>query len=85
MFFPRHKHRGAERDRKLIRKQLIENCNVDTPYAIRDGARKDLFDGFESNEAKKTKNPQHRYQMHFRRKKAPHEAIVIPKTVCRIC
>jgi putative transposase len=59
---------------KQVNKWVLE-----TPRDIRAGAYIDLINAVKSNEAKKRKNPNHKYSLHYRSKKAPQERIYIDK------
>lgn len=60
-----------------LRKRFVNECNIskekrwllDTPKHVRDTAIIDLVQGFKTNFEKKKNNPQHRFEMKFRRKK----------------
>ena len=68
-----------------LRKRFINKCNIpkkysyllDTPKHVRDSALEDLVTGFKSNKEKQKKNPDHKFEMHYRSKKDA-QAITIP-------
>lgn len=49
----------------------------DVPYDVRDEAIRDLVKAYQSNLAKKKKNPNHTFDLKFRSRKAPSETIVL--------
>ena len=72
--------------KKELRSKVINNENyslVDTwvrestPYEVRHAAMVDLINAYTSNFAKKRKNKEHRFELRFRSKKSPQEAIMI--------
>ena len=71
-----------------LRKRFVNKCNIpkkyayllDTPKHVRDGALEDLVNGFKVNKEKQKKNPEHKFEMHFRSKK-DNQSITIPHTV----
>lgn len=68
-----------------LRKRFINECNIpkdkrwllDAPKHVRDTAIIDLVQGFETNFKKKREQPDHRFEMKFRRKK-DIQSITIP-------
>jgi len=50
---------------------------TDTPYDIRDAAMIEVINAYESNYAKKRKNPSHRFSLKFRSRQAESQAITI--------
>ena len=60
-----------------LRKRFVNSCNIpkdkafllDTPKSIRDTAVSDLAEAFKSNFAIKKKNPEHKFDIKFRKKK----------------
>jgi transposase len=75
----------SKRWKKELRKAIVNSdCfatqnqwALQTPYEVRDAAMVDLLNVYNSNFAKRSKNPQHQFTMHFRSKKAPQETIMI--------
>jgi putative transposase len=75
----------SKRSKKELRATLVNNENfvlkdtwvTEVPYEVRDGAMVDLINAYTSNFAKKRKNNDHHFEMQFRAKKAPQEAIMI--------
>ena len=70
-----------------LRKRFINKCNIpkkysyllDTPKHVRDSALDDLVGGFKINKEKQKKNPDHKFEMHYRSKKDA-QSITIPST-----
>lgn len=69
-----------------LRKRFINEVNIpkdkrwilDTPKHVRDGAIRDLAQGYSLNFQKRKENPSHSFEMKFRSKKDSHQSIVIP-------
>ena len=73
------------RTKKALRTEIVNNGNfktentwaLDVPYEVRDAAMVDLCNARNSNFVKKKKNPAHTFDIKYRSRKAPQEAIMI--------
>src|SRR5207247_2020140 len=75
----------VKRNKKDLRAAVVNNDNyvitdtwvLETPYEVRDAAMVDVLNAYNSNFAKKSKNNLHQFQISYRSKKSPQEAIMI--------
>ena len=72
--------------KKTLRAQYVNNANfantdktwaLSTPYDLRGEAMLDAIKANESNFARRAKNQQHKFYIHFKRKKGKSDSIVI--------
>lgn len=79
-------NRNVPRDLEVLREKCVDDANfagtdrawvLDTPYAIREEALRDVLRAYDTNIAKQRTDPKHRFKIKFRSKKEASASIVV--------
>ena len=76
----------SKRNKKELRAAIVNNESgmaitnpwlLETPYEVRDAAMVDVINAYATNFAKRSKNPGHQFEIHYRSKKSAQAAIMV--------